>query len=188
MARWAPGADDRLRAAALELFAEQGYDRTTVAEIADRAGVTARTFFRYFADKREVLFAGSDQLRAAMLAAVAAALAQPGTQPLDAVAAGLDAAAELLGRDREWSRRRHEAITGNAELRERELMKMAALADAMAATLRERGVAEPAASLAAQTGAAVMRLAFERWATAPTDQPLAAVMQDSWDELRALSA
>src|SRR6201990_1223681 len=99
MSRWKPDAQGRLMAAAIELFDEQGYEATTVAEIAERAGLTKRTFFRYFADKREVLFGGSEPLEARCVAAVAAAPAAASS--LDAVAAGLDAAAEMFAGRRE---------------------------------------------------------------------------------------
>src|SRR5579885_2356991 len=94
MGRWEPDAVGRLRAAAMELFHTQGYDQTTVAQIAERAGVTARTFFRYFADKREVLFAGSEELQRAMVDGLMAA--PEGAAAMEAVAAALDAAARAL--------------------------------------------------------------------------------------------
>src|SRR3954454_3309630 len=129
MARWEPDAAGRLREAALQLYVDQGYEQTTVAEIAERAGVTARTFFRHFADKREVLFAGSELLEQGMVAALSDA--PTGASALDAVAAALDAAADLIGGNHAFSRRRQSVITANAELHERELIKMARLADAM---------------------------------------------------------
>src|SRR3954470_10091686 len=108
MGRWEPGASGRLREAAMQLYVERGYEQTTVAEIAQRAGLTARTFFRYFTDKREVLFAGSGELQARMVSALEDA---PGSAtPLDAVAAALAAAAEMLGPNREFSRRRQSVI------------------------------------------------------------------------------
>src|SRR4051794_24083117 len=113
MGRWEPGAAGRLRAAAMELYLAQGYEQTTVAEIAERAGVTARTFFRHYADKREVLFSGSGLLEERMVAAAAAA--PEGTGPLDAVAAALDAAAELIGGDIAHSKQRQALLDANAE-------------------------------------------------------------------------
>src|ERR1700742_5176667 len=94
MGRWAPGAKGRLEEAAMELFDERGFEDTTVADIAERAGLTKRTFFRYFGDKREVLFSGSAQLQAKFVEAIAAAPAE--AAPLDAVAAGLDAMADVF--------------------------------------------------------------------------------------------
>src|ERR1700742_1833623 len=126
MARWEPNAKGRLREAAMELYLARGYDQTTVADIADAAGLTSRTFFRYFADKREVLFAGSEQLEQAMLEAVS-----PDAAPMEAVAAALDAVAEAIGGDRDFSRARQTVIDSSAELRERELIKLAKLASVL---------------------------------------------------------
>ena len=152
MGRWAPDARGRLAAAAMELFEERGFEATTIADIAARAGLTKRTFFRYFADKREVLFSGTDALRETFVAGVAAAPADD--CPLDAIAAGLDAMADLFAEFGEHPRRRQAIIAANPELQERELIKMNAYAAAGAGALRERGVAEPGASLAAEAGAA----------------------------------
>lgn len=160
MARWDPDSRGRLREAALALFAERGYDQTTVAEIAARAGVTERTFFRHFSDKREVLFGGADVMRDAAVGAVAAAA--PDATPVEAVMAGVTAAGAVLP-DRESARARQAVITAHAELRERELIKLSALAGAIADALRERGVDPQTASLTAEMGLAVFRLAFERW-------------------------
>jgi AcrR family transcriptional regulator len=184
MGRWEPNASGRLRAAALELYVERGYEQTTVAEIAARAGLTARTFFRHFADKREVLFAGSP-LQDKLVDALGAA---PDTaSPMEAVATALDAAAEVLT-DREFSRRRQLVITANAELQERELIKLATLSAALADGLCRRGVPDPTARLAAEAGIAVFRVAFERWVDEPEDRGLAQVMREALDELRALTA
>src|SRR6516165_3132694 len=141
LGRWQPDSRGRLQEAALALYAEQGFDQTTAAEIAARAGVTERTFFRHFADKREVLFGGSAILGERIVTGVAGAPATDG--PLDAVARGLDAAAAMLGEfRRDLSRQRYAVIAANPELRERELAKMAAYAAAVAGALRERGVGE----------------------------------------------
>ncbi|MGD1049885.1 MAG: TetR family transcriptional regulator [Solirubrobacteraceae bacterium] len=186
MGRWEPNARGRLEQAALALYSERGYAQTTVAEIAERAGLSERTFFRYFVDKREVLFWGAGTLAELMVDAVAAA---PGdAPPLDAVTAALDAAAGVLAERREFARRRQAIIAANAELQERELIKLAAIAAALAGTLRERGVGEPAASLAAEAGIAVFRVAFERWIAEGEDQDLARVIQDALGELRAVTA
>src|SRR5690349_19141063 len=139
MARWEPNAEGRLRAAAMELFTSRGYEQTTVADIADRAGVTSRTFFRYFADKREVLFTRSEGFEGPLVEALEAAPAA--ASPIDAVAAALDAMAATIGGDRGHSRARQSVIASSAELRERELIKLASLAEALADALRRRGVA-----------------------------------------------
>jgi AcrR family transcriptional regulator len=185
VARWEAGARGRLRAAAMELYVERGYEQTTVAEIAARAGLTARTFFRHFADKREVLFDGSADLQGRLVDALGAAPA--GADPLAAVAVALAAAADVLGRDQEFSRRRQSVIDAHAELRERELIKLATLATALADGLRRRGVAEPDASLAAETGIVVLRVAFERWVRGPADGDLAQAMREAWERLRAVA-
>jgi AcrR family transcriptional regulator len=185
MGRWEPNASGRLREAAMELYVERGYEQTTVADIAQRAGLTARTFFRYFADKREVLFAGSAELQDALVAALEAA--PDAAAPMEAIAAALDAAAEILGGRRDFSRRRQAVIAANAELRERELIKLASLSAALGDGLRRRGVADPDASLAAEAGVAVFRVAFERWVGAPEERELSQVMRDSLDQLKALT-
>ena len=149
----------------MELYGERGFDQTTVAEIAARAGLTERTFFRYFADKREVLFWGSAALQKLLVDAVTGA---PGsTAPIDAVAAALDAVVPMFQERRNFARRRHTLIVAHPELQERELIKLASLASAMADALRRRGVTEPAASLTAEAGVAVFKISFERWVSDP---------------------
>jgi AcrR family transcriptional regulator len=185
MARWEPNAQGRLSEAALELFAERGYDQTTVADIAARAGLTARTFFRYFTDKREVLFGGATELQDAMVRGVLSG--PPSRAPLDAVADGLAASAELFGARQEFSRRRHSVIAVTAELRERELIKLASLSAAVAAALRERGTPEPEASLAAEAGIGVFRVAFAQWVREGEQRALGPIMRDSLRQLRAVT-
>jgi AcrR family transcriptional regulator len=180
--RWQPNARGRLELAALELYSERGFEQTTVAEIAERAGLTERTFFRHFADKREVLFGGAGGLQELLVKAVADA--PNSLAPLDAVAVGLDAAGALLQERREFAFRRQSIIAANAELQERELIKLASLAD----VLRRRGVGDPAAGLAAEAGIAVFKIAFERWVEDADPQSLQALMRDSLDELQAVTA
>jgi AcrR family transcriptional regulator len=186
MSRWEPNARGRLEQAAAELFAERGFDETTVADIAARAGLTERTFFRHFTDKREVLFSGQDVFVGTVVSAVAAA---PGTAtPVEAVAAGLDAAGNLLQGRVGLAPQRQVIIDAHPELQERELIKMARLGTAIASTLRERGVAEPEATLAADTGIAVLRIAFARWLDEGVARPLPEVMRETLGELAALYA
>ena len=185
MARWEPDAEGRLREAAMELYSERGYEATTVADIAERAGVTARTFFRYFADKREVLFAGSEELERRMVEAVAAT--SPSAEPMEAVAAGLYAAAEMFVGRRDFALRRQAVVASTPVLRERELIKMASLATALSDALRDRGTPPALASLAAETGVAVFRVAFERWAAEPGEPDLADVMRATLADLTTLS-
>src|SRR5271166_2955582 len=148
MVRWQPDARGRLEQAALALYGERGFDQTTVAEIAARAGLTERTFFRHFTDKREVLFAGAGALQELIVDTVARA--PDGLAPIEAAAAGIEAAGAAIQEGGGLPRRRQLIIAASAELQERELIKLASLASALADALRERGVAEPAASLAAE--------------------------------------
>jgi AcrR family transcriptional regulator len=182
MTRWEPNARGRLEQAAMELYRERGFDQTTVAEIAERAGLTERTFFRYFADKREVLFGGAGQLQE--LFVNTAAQAPASLSPIDAVAAAVEAVGALLQERRPFARQRQAIIAANAELQERELIKLATLAG----TLRERGVGEPAASLAAEAGIAVFRVAFERWLDEPDDRQLPELIRESLEQLKAVTA
>ncbi|RKH54414.1 TetR family transcriptional regulator [Corallococcus sp. AB050B] len=186
MGRWEPNARDRLAQAAMTLFQENGYDRTTVEEIAARAGLTERTFFRYFADKKEVLFGGSEALHERIVTCIADA--PPGTAPLDAVAAALESMTPFFKDRRDHARARQSLLAVHAELRERELIKLASLASASAAALRKRGVTEPAASLAGEAGIAVFKVAFERWLEDPKAQDLSRHIQLGLDELRAVTA
>ena len=186
MGRWEPNARGRLEQAALELYVERGYEQTTVAEIAERAGLTERTFFRHFADKREVLFAGAGALQELLVTAVAGA--PDAVAPLEAVAAALEAAGALLQERREYSRRRQSVIDANPALQERELIKLAALASALADALRRRGVTGPAASLTAEAGIAVFKIAFERWISGTGEADLPQLIRESLDELKAVTA
>ncbi|UQS21837.1 TetR/AcrR family transcriptional regulator [Amycolatopsis thermalba] len=183
MGRWEPNAQERLTRAALELFAERGYDSTTVAEIADRAGLTKRTFFRHFADKREVLFRGEEVLSRLISDGIAGAPAS--ATPLHAVGAGLEAAATAFGPERrEWSRQRQAVIADNRELRERELLKSTALTAAMADALRERGVPDLTADLAAEIGYLAFRTSYARWIEPADEQDFAELTRRTLKELR----
>ncbi len=158
MGRWEPNARGRLMQAAFALYGERGFEQTTVAQIAERAGLTERTFFRHFADKREVLFAGTDALRELLVSTVAKA---PGSlAPIDVAAMGLEAAGALIQEGGELARQRQAIIASSAELQERELIKLASLASALAEALRRRGVNDPATSLTAEAGIAVFKVAF----------------------------
>jgi AcrR family transcriptional regulator len=186
MGRWEPDSRGRLQEAALALYSERGFDQTTAAQIADRAGLTERTFFRHFADKREVLFGGSALLKERIVTGVAEA---PETDsPLDAVARGLEAAATMLGEARrDLTQQRQAVIAANPELRERELAKLADYAAAIATTLRDRGVREPQATFAAEAGMSVLRMALQRWAGETGAQELTTVMRDTVADMRAVA-
>jgi AcrR family transcriptional regulator len=181
MGRWEPNARGRLAQAALTLYAEQGFEQTTAAEIARHAGLTERTFFRHFADKREVLFYGMDSLRDILVRAVADAPAS--ATAMDTITEALEVVAALVEENPEFARLRNAVVSANAELRERELIKHAELAAVMAGALRDRGIPEPTASLAAETGIAVYRVAFARWISEP-GRNLPAILRESMEELR----
>ena len=186
MGRWEPDARGRLAKAAMALYAEQGFDQTTVAEIAARAGLTERTFFRHFADKREVLFYGMEMLRDLLVRAVADA---PASAPaMDAAGAAFEAAGAMLQENPERVRLRDAIVSAHAELRERELIKLAALASAVAGALCDRGIPESAASLAAETGAAVFKVAFARWVGEPGQPDLPGIFRESMAGLRSVLA
>ena len=166
----------------MELYAEQGFEQTTVAEIAARAGLTERTFFRHYADKREVLFYGTEMMQHLLVEAVAAAPAS--ATAMDAVGAAFQAAGAMLQESQERARLRDAIVSANAELRERELIKLAGLAAAVAGALRDRGIPEPAASLAAETGVAVFKVAFARWISEAGQSDLPAILRQSMTDLK----
>ncbi|TDD62737.1 TetR family transcriptional regulator [Kribbella antibiotica] len=187
MVRWEPGATDRLRVAALDLYLQQGYEQTTVGEIAKSVGLTERTFFRHFADKREVLFDAEGHLEQAFVDAVAAA--PPEAAPLEVIQAALTTTAQFFGAERRsWSQKRYQVISANLPLKERELLKMASLANALAAALQRRGVPELVAALAAQTGIAVFTVAFEQWIADGETRSLVEVERELLGELKVLAA
>lgn len=185
MARWEPNARERLVDAALELFHERGYNRTTVGEIAARAGLTERTFFRYFSDKREVLFGGGRDLEKGIVDAIAAAPAD--ISPLEAVVGALEAIAAEFPPRRDY-RARQRLIAAHPELRERELIKLASLTSAITGALHKRGVADATASLTAEAAIAIFKTAFERWVGGTKQREFAADIRAALDELRALTA
>ncbi|HET6500201.1 MAG TPA: helix-turn-helix domain-containing protein [Amycolatopsis sp.] len=181
MVRWEPDAYGRLRDAALALFAEQGFEKTTVAQIAEQAGLNRRTFFHHFADKREVVFASrgdSEELIATEIRA------QPDSvDPLHAATAGLELAADTIYEQyREGAIKLGRIIAASAELQERELVKRAALADVIAAALRDRGTAEPAAIVAAWTAVAVFFVARNRWNQTTNHHSLAELISVTLEE------
>jgi AcrR family transcriptional regulator len=182
VSRWQPDARGRLRRAALELYAEHGYDEITVAQIAERAGLTERTFYRHFADKREVVFSG--EVQRVLLSALAAAPVS--LSPMEAIIAALDAAGEVLDERRDLTRRRQAVIAANPRLQQREQIKYAALAADMADALRRRGVAPASARLAADAGVAVFRAAFDRWIDADEHHDFGRLVRETLDELSAV--
>ncbi len=183
MGRWAPGARGRLEHAAMELYGERGFECTTVVEIAERAGLTERTFFRHFADKREVLFSGAAAFREFLVAKVDNA--SDSLPPIEMITGAFGSVAdEFFQERRNYVRQRQAIIDANAELQERELIKLASVASAMADALRRRGVDDPAAGLAAEAGMAVFKIAFEQWVHGTGGRSLSEGIRASADELR----
>ena len=189
MARWEPGARERLVLAAVDLFNEQSYDATTVAQIAERAGVTKSTFFRHFPDKRELLVAGQETLSRLLAEGIAEAPA--GASPLAAVAAGLERASTMMGPvNRELGPRLKAAVAASTELQERDALKTVGLTAAMTTALLARGLADPTASLAAELGALAFKRGYAEWTQGDgdPDDGLAPYAVAALDELRTASA
>ena len=189
MARWEPGARERLVVAAVDLFTEQGYDATTVAQIAERAGVTKSTFFRYFADKRELLVAGQETL--SRLLAEGIAEAPDGASPLEAVASGLVRASSAMGAmNRDFAPRLKAAVAASTELQERDALKSVSLAAAMTRALIAREVPDPLAALAGELGVLAFKRGYARWSESDRDShaEFAPYALAALDELRAASA
>jgi len=187
MGRWEPGTRMRLRQAALELFTSRGFEQTTAADIAQAAGVSERTFFRHFADKREVLFSGTDELAAGFLAGIAGSPA--GAAPLELMAAALDSGSAFFADERRpYSRARQLAIDENPALQERELLKMAGLAAALGEALRARGIDAAAARLAGETVATVFGVAFQQWIRPSEERSLGEISREVLARLGALYA
>ena len=188
MARWEPDARGRLEKAAMDLFQERGYAHTTVGDIAERAGLTERTFFRYFTDKREVLFSGSKDLQKTIVELVVGAPKE--ALPLDLTIGAFAAAGARLQAMRDFSdvRARYAIVTEHAEVRERELIKMASMAAAVTKALHARGVSEPSASVIAESGITVFKVGFERWVASKKPSEFAGHIHAAADALRAATA
>ncbi|MDL5160220.1 TetR/AcrR family transcriptional regulator [Actinomycetospora termitidis] len=184
MARWEPDARLRLVRAAIDLYAEQGYEVTTVAQVAERAGLTKATFFRHFPDKREVLFAGQEHH--STLLAEGAAAAPDGATPLEAVTAALDhATAAFTPEQRAWGPRLRAVVASSAELQERAAFKRAHLAAALADALRRRGVPDPTAAVAAELGVEAFHRAFDRWGDTTDDRSYGDLARSELHDLHA---
>ncbi len=184
MSRWQPDTRARLEEAALALYGERGFERTTVAEIATRAGLTERTFFRHFSDKREVLFGGNGAFNALLAKGIADA---PHTgAPIDAIVAAISGLETVFAERRDLARQRYAIINAHPELRERELIKLATLATTFSEALQARGVGELAASLTAETGVTILRVSFQRWVA--SEDPLPTIVQSVFAELKQLIA
>ncbi len=186
VSRWSPDARGRLEQAAYQLFLSPGYEQTTVADIAARAGLTERTFFRHFADKREVLFSGALVLQAELVRALDAV--PPALPAIEAVRIAVEAISTLMHGRRALARERQQVVAAHTDLRERELIKRATLTAALAEGLQRRGVPEPAASLAADMGMTVFYVGFGRWLDDPAGREFVEVIHAGFDELKAIAA
>ncbi|ARJ06559.1 TetR family transcriptional regulator [Cnuibacter physcomitrellae] len=189
MGRWEPGARERLVVAAVELFTEHGYDATTVAQIAERAGVTKSTFFRHFPDKRELLVAGQESLSALLAEGIAEAPAD--ASALDAVASGLERASTMMGpANRDLGPRIREALAASVELQERDALKSVGMTAAMTEALLARGVPETVAALAAEMGILAFKQGYARWSEADRgdDDRLAPYALAALQDLRAAAS
>lgn len=184
MPRWEPDGAERLQAAALELFVEQGFERTTVAQIASRAGLTPRTFFNHYSDKREVLFGLSTAFEQKVLSAVAAC--PPETPALEAVLRGLAAADAMFDGRRAAVSRRQKVIAEHPGLQERELGKHAALVGVISRALQARGEAPENAFLAASLGMLAQDRAVHAWKRPDEVRSLAELLGDALADLRAV--
>jgi AcrR family transcriptional regulator len=183
MGRWEPDTRQRLQDAALELF-ERGYDNTTAAEIAERAGTAKSTFFRHFADKREVLFAGTEQIAGNAVTAIAAV--PPGTTTYALIETVLQAIVEVFDpAQREWYARRQAVVAANPELRERDLLKRQTQNEAMTTALRERGLNGVPLNLTVALIELAFHLTYLRWLEAGDGQDVAALAADVLTELRS---
>ncbi|MFE9899786.1 TetR family transcriptional regulator [Streptomyces achromogenes] len=184
MPRSGAEARRRLQRAALELYQERGFDQTTTAEIAARAGVNERTFFRHFPDKREVLFDGEADMRAALTREIADA--PDGLRPFDVLLRAFRTAGRILEDNRSFCEPRLKIIAVTPALRERDLAKAAWLTEGVAEALRQRGVPDRLAGLAAHTGWAAFHQAAQDWIDDPS-QGLDAHLARAFDDLHALS-
>jgi AcrR family transcriptional regulator len=187
MSRWAPNARERLETAALDLFVENGYDETTVAQIADRAGLNRATFFRHFADKREVLFGGEDVLSGLFADAIRAA--SPDATLIECLQAALAAAEVVMTPHRRaTAARRVLVVAANSELQERGLLKHARIANSITAALRERGADELTARLGAEVGMLAFSIALGQWLEANDDEPFPPFAAAALSDLQARAA
>jgi AcrR family transcriptional regulator len=187
VSRWAPDARERLETAALDLFVENGYEETTVAQIADRAGLNRATFFRHFADKREVLFGGEDVLAGLFGDAIRGA--PPDATLTESLQAAFAAAgAAMTPQQRAKAAQRVQVAAANTEVQERGLLKLARIAGSISAALRARGADELTARLGAEVGMLAFRIAVERWMKAGDDEPFALHAAAALSELQTRAA
>jgi AcrR family transcriptional regulator len=169
----------------MQLFVERGFEQTTALDIAERAGLTERTFFRTFADKREVLFGNTNELLDLILATIAAQPAD--ASPMDIVGTAMIGTGEFFQGNRDYVRQRQAVLASTASLQERELLKLATMATAVADALRARGIAEPSATVAAETGVLVFKIGFQRWVDDDSVEELSQCISETLEQLRAVA-
>jgi AcrR family transcriptional regulator len=187
MSRWAPDTRARLESAALDLFVENGYEETTVAQITDRAGVNRATFFRHFADKREVLFGGEDLLAGLFADGIRAS--SPDSTLIDCLQAALaSAGVAMTPQQRTMAAQRVLVVAANTEVQERGLLKHARIARSITAALRTRGVDELTARLGTEVGMLAFTIALERWMAADNDEPFRAHAAAALSDLQTRAA
>jgi len=186
MSRWSPNSRGRLEQAAYELFLERGYEQTTVADIAVRAGLTERTFFRHYADKREVFFGGTAVLQSELQRALDDL--PPALPTIEAARIAVEAAARVLQGRRALARERQRIVSAHADLQERALIKRATLTATLGQALQQRGVPEAAARLAADMGMAVFHIGFERWLDDPADREFVEFVREGFEQLKAVAS
>ena len=186
MPRWDPNPRERLEEAALDLFLERGYEATTVAEITRRATLTHRSFYRYFTDKREVLFYGSEELSRQLVTSLAEVA--PDLPPIAVAIEAIALAVEHFPERRSYSKRRRSAIEASPELQERELQKLSTLSGVLTRALLDRGAPETEASLSADSSVAIFKVAFERWSGGGTDNDLSALIRETGSQFKAIAA
>jgi AcrR family transcriptional regulator len=186
VSRWSPDTRGRLEQAAFELFRDHGYEETTVADIAKRAGLTERTFFRHYTDKREVLFGGAATLQSELLRAVGGL--PPELPTFEAVRAAVEALCAFMHGRREHARERQRVVDTHADLQERELIKRATLTAALADALKQRGTPDLTASLVADMGIGVFYVAFARWLEDAADRELVEIVREGFDQLKSVTS
>lgn len=185
MGRWEPNARGRLAHAAMELFSERGFEQTTALDIAQRAGLTERTFYRTYADKREVLFGNTHELQDVILTTIAAQ--QDAASPMDIVATAITGTGAFFQDNRDYVRQRAAVLASTPSLRERELLKLATMASGIAEALRQRGVTEPTATVAAETGVLVFKIGFQRWVDDDSVEELSQAISETFDRFREVT-
>ena len=187
MSRWQANPKQRLEQAALDLFIEQGFAETTVPEITARAGLTKRTFFRHFTDKREVLFTHEEQLTPIVASLMAGAPAS--FSPLRLIKLALETVAVTRFEVQfEYLHRRRVIVQSDEGLRERETRRQSILSEAISRGFVDRGVDELSAILAAQIAVSVLNVSVDRWLDEEGKRPLSDVIRGSLVTLQSVLA